>query len=203
MKKIGPLRRVMDRAAIKVLDTIGDVVEDHPDIAGEVKAAAFSAVIRPDVVGTLGRKVTKDQILRSVSSSGKSGALGATIDGMLGAAKALKLYRLGLIDQKTAVAHIANESGCGFLTATSGTLATTITTLAIGSTGPATLIAGMGASVGARYLWRAYFKDPLPDLDNNPIPLSEQEAEDLQELIDKIQNFKCMEDPQEEEDDSP
>lgn len=110
--------------------------------------------------------------------------IGGTIDGALGAAEALKLNRLGLIDQKTAASYAMNEAACGFFTATAGTLGTTMAKLVIGSLGPTALVIGMGASVGARYIYRSQFDNPLPNFEEEDESLNEEEEQDLEHMMD-------------------
>lgn len=139
-------------------------------------------------VGALGRRVTKDKIISAMTSSGKSGVVGGIIDGFLGSAEAVKLYKLEYIDEKTGAKHAANEAACGFFTATAGTLGTTVAALAIGSMGPTALVVGMGASVGARWFYRNNSSSILPDLDSE-IPLGEEEEKDLENLMNVMKQM--------------
>jgi len=139
-------------------------------------------------VGTLARRVTKDKILSAIASSGKSGAVGGVIDGFLGSAEAVKLYRLDYIDAQTAAKHAGNEAACGFFTATAGTLGSTVATLALGSMGPTALVIGMGASVGARWFYRKNSEPVLPDFEAE-LPLDEEDEKDLEVLMEAIKKM--------------
>lgn len=126
----------------------------------------------------LGRKVTKDNILATMTQAGKSGVMGGVLDGFLGAAEAMKHHRQGHINTKTATCHATNEAACGFFTATAGTLGTTVAALVVGSMGPTALVVGMGVSVGARYLYRSNTSKFLPDFEEE-MPLDDCETEEL------------------------
>jgi len=140
---------------------------------------------RKGLVGSLGRRVTKDHILGAIGRSGKSGAVGGIIDGVLGAAEALKLREMDLIDNKTAAKHALNEGACGLFTSTAGTLGTTVASLVLGAMGPTSLVVGMGASVGARWLYRRNIASPLPDFEEEPV-LDETTGQDLEHLLSVI-----------------
>ncbi|RAL22190.1 hypothetical protein DL240_10060 [Lujinxingia litoralis] len=93
---------------------------------------------------------------------GRAGVAGAVVDGALGGMNALQAVRQGRIDGKQAVIHAGSEAGCGFLTSSSGTAGTLAAYMITGSMGPAALVAGMGASMGARYLYRRVVGETLP-----------------------------------------
>jgi nucleotide-binding universal stress UspA family protein len=134
----------------------------------------------------MSRKIKKDELLESFSKSGKAGLVGATLDGFMGVAHALKLYRLGVIEEKDAWKHAGNEALCGFASSTAGTLGTTVAVLALGSMGPAALAVGMGATVGARYLYRSSFPSDLPDMEEIEKPLAQQDQAKLKDLMEKV-----------------
>lgn len=152
-----------------------------------MKKALLQALARGGV-GTMGRRITKDKILSAMTSSGKSGVIGGVIDGFLGSAEAVKLYKLEYIDAQTAARHAGNEAACGFFTATAGTLGTTVATLALGSMGPTALVVGMGASVGARWFYRKNTDTVLPDFTEDQ-PLGEEEEREFHNLMETIEKM--------------
>ncbi|MFB6352244.1 MAG: hypothetical protein ABEN55_23150 [Bradymonadaceae bacterium] len=101
---------------------------------------------------------------------GKAGAAGAIVDGAVGGVQASKYVRNGVIDKQQAAKHVGAEAGCGFVTSSSGTGGTLAVFMVTGSMGPAALAAGMGASMGSRYLYRQVVGETLP---------SEEELEEM------------------------
>lgn len=93
---------------------------------------------------------------------GKAGAAGAVVDGAVGGVKAAKYVQNGTIDTNQAAKHVGAEAGCGFVTSSSGTAGTLAVFMITGSMGPAALAAGMGASMGSRYLYRKVVGETLP-----------------------------------------
>ena len=94
---------------------------------------------------------------------GRAGVAGAVVDGSMGSFQALKAVREGRIDGKQAIIHTGAEAGCGFVTSSSGTAGTIVAYMITGSMGPAALAAGMGASVGSRYVYRQIVGETLPE----------------------------------------
>jgi hypothetical protein len=93
---------------------------------------------------------------------GRAGVAGAVVDGAMGGAQALRYLHAGKITGKQAVIHAGAEAGCGFITSSSGTAGTIAVYMLTGSMGPAALAAGMGASLGSRYLYRKVIGETLP-----------------------------------------
>lgn len=137
----------------------------------------------------LGRKIVKDDLLKSFAKSGKAGITGALVDGCLGAGKAIKLERAKVIDAKTVKLHTLNEATCGLVTSTAGTLGTSIATLILGSKGPASLVIGLGASVGARFIYRNNFPSILPEDEEIEVPVNEEDAQKMSELYQTMANM--------------
>ncbi len=94
---------------------------------------------------------------------GRAGVAGAVVDGSMGSFQAIKAVRDGRIDSKQAVIHTGAEAGCGFVTSSSGTAGTIAAYMLTGTMGPAALAAGMGASVGSRYIYRQLVGETLPE----------------------------------------
>jgi len=109
---------------------------------------------------------------------GRAGVAGAIVDGGLGTAHALKAMHKGKIDGKQAVKHIVGESGCGFVTSTAGTAGTLAAYMVTGAMGPVALIAGAGASMGSRYVYRRIVGDTLPDEKATQEPAKTQTEDD-------------------------
>jgi hypothetical protein len=111
---------------------------------------------------------------------GKAGAAGALVDGAVGGLQAAKYVRDGAIDTTQAAKHVAAESGCGFVTSSSGTAGTLAVFMLTGTMGPAALAAGMGASMGSRYLYRQVIGETLPS--------EEELAEEVRQQAEARQN---------------
>lgn len=94
---------------------------------------------------------------------GRAGVAGAVVDGGMGAVRALKGVRDGKIDGAGAARHIAAETGCGFITSSTGTAGTIAAYMLTGTMGPAALVAGMGASMGSRWAYRKVVGDTFPE----------------------------------------
>ncbi len=93
---------------------------------------------------------------------GRAGVAGAIVDGAVGGLNAFKFMREGKIDGTQAAKHVAAETGCGFVTSSSGTAGTIAVYMITGSMGPAAMAAGMGASIGSRWAYRKIVGDTLP-----------------------------------------
>jgi hypothetical protein len=98
---------------------------------------------------------------------GRAGAAGAMVDGAMGGVAAVKAMREGRLDGKGAAIHVGAEAGCGFVTSASGTAGTVAIYMVTGSMGPAALAAGMGASMGSRWLYRKVVGETLPEKGKN------------------------------------
>ncbi|MFU8805375.1 MAG: hypothetical protein ACNA8W_16300 [Bradymonadaceae bacterium] len=97
---------------------------------------------------------------------GRAGVAGAVVDGAMGGATALRHLHAGKITGKQAVIHTSAEAGCGFITSSSGTAGTIAIYMLTGTMGPAALAAGMGASLGSRYVYRKIVGETLPNEDD-------------------------------------
>lgn len=173
------INQAVDKGVVGAVNTVGRAFESHPDIPKALAQGMSSSAI-----GIAGRKITKDQILAAAGKCGKSGAVGAAIDGVLGASQAGKMYYSDLIDKDLVIKHVAHEAACGFISSTAGTCGTVTVVMITGSMGPAALLVGMGSSVGARYIYRSLVDGVLPDLED----LEEEEnEEDLEKILDKIE----------------
>ncbi len=93
---------------------------------------------------------------------GRAGVAGAIVDGASGAFHGWRAVRRGDIDERQAVIHAGAEAGCGFVTSTAGTAGTLAAYMITGTMGPIAIAAGMGASVGSRYIYRSVIGDTLP-----------------------------------------
>lgn len=114
---------------------------------------------------------------------GRAGVAGAVVDGSMGSFQAMKAMREGRIDGRQAIIHTGAEAGCGFVTSSSGTAGTIAVFMLTGSMGPAALAAGMGASVGSRYVYRQIVGETLPE-----------EGAEQEESDDDIDDDSLMED---------
>lgn len=115
---------------------------------------------------------------------GRAGVAGAIVDGGMGGVQAVNALRQGKIDGKQAAIHVGAETGCGFVTSASGTAGTLGIYMLTGSMGPVALAAGMGASMGSRWLYRKAVGDTLPGDDSN------EEAENLRNHDDSPVDFE-------------
>lgn len=94
---------------------------------------------------------------------GRAGVAGAIVDGAMGGVQALNAVRKGKIDGRQAVIHTGAEAGCGFVTSSAGTAGTLAAYMLTGAMGPVTIAAGMGASVGSRYVYRKIVGETMPE----------------------------------------
>lgn len=101
---------------------------------------------------------------------GRAGVAGAIVDGSMGGFQSLKAMQDGRIDGRQALVHTGAEAGCGFVTSSSGTAGTIVAYMLTGSMGPAALAAGMGASMGSRYVYRQIIGETLPEDEKESAP---------------------------------
>ena len=121
-----------------------------------------SLVVHAPMIQTARFVITSGPIKDLALICGRAGVAGAVVDGALGGMNAMRAMNQGRIDGKQAVIHAGSEAGCGFLTSSSGTAGTLAAYMITGTMGPAALVAGMGASLGARYLYRQVVGETLP-----------------------------------------
>ncbi len=114
---------------------------------------------------------------------GRAGVAGAIVDGSVGSFQAFKAVQDGRIDGKQAVIHTGAEAGCGFVTSSSGTAGTVVAYMLTGTMGPAALAAGMGASVGSRYVYRQIVGETLPEPKTNAASTESAKSDD--EAVDE------------------
>lgn len=93
---------------------------------------------------------------------GRAGMAGAVVDGASGAFHGLRAMRRGEVDGRQVAIHAGAEAGCGFVTSTAGTAGTLAAYMITGTMGPLAIAAGMGASVGSRYVYRMVVGETLP-----------------------------------------
>jgi hypothetical protein len=130
--------------------------------AGTIDYAVQSAEVRrsADVV----RAAASASFVKELAKiCGKAGAAGAAVDGAVGGIRAAQYVQEGAIDRQQALKHVGAEAGCGFVTSSSGTAGTLAVFMVTGSMGPVALAAGMGASMGSRYLYKEAVGETLPD----------------------------------------
>ena len=113
-----------------------------------------------EVCMALARGIPYKEFLRQV---GKGGSLGAALDGVLGTVQGAQAYRAGEIDEVTFAKHVANETSCGFVTASASSAGTLAVWMLTGTMGPAALAAGMGASIFVRHIYRSQSPNMLDD----------------------------------------
>ncbi len=118
---------------------------------------------------------------------GRAGVAGAVVDGALGGVQAAKLMRDGQIDGKQAAVHVGAEAGCGFVTSTAGTAGTLAAYMLLGSMGPTALVAGMGASLGSRYVYRRFVGETLPEADASKKNKREDDSDLMEDIGPKPQ----------------
>lgn len=130
--------------------------------AGTIDYAVQSAEVRR--ASNVVRAAASASFVKELAKiCGKAGAAGAAVDGAVGGIQASQYVRRGEIDTRQAVKHVGAEAGCGFVTSSSGTAGTLAVFMVTGSMGPAALAAGMGASMGSRYLYKQAVGETLPD----------------------------------------
>lgn len=115
---------------------------------------------------------------------GRAGVAGAVVDGGMGAVRALKGVRDGKLDGAGAAKHVAAETGCGFVTSSTGTAGTIAAYMLTGTMGPAALVAGMGASMGSRWAYRRLVGETFPEDGGGPDKNRDEEDHtgDLEEI---------------------
>lgn len=96
---------------------------------------------------------------------GRAGVAGAIVDGAVGGLNAANAVRKGKMDTKQAAIHTGAEAGCGFVTSSAGTAGTLAAYMVTGAMGPITIAAGMGASIGSRYVYRKIVGETMPSDD--------------------------------------
>lgn len=106
--------------------------------------------------------ITSGPVVEVAKICGRAGVAGAVVDGTLGTFQGLKAMREGRVDGKQVLIHTGAEAGCGFVTSSSGTAGTIVAYMVTGTMGPAALVAGMGASLGSRYIYRQFVGETLP-----------------------------------------
>lgn len=116
---------------------------------------------------------------------GRAGAAGAAVDGAIGGMRAAKHVREGTIDTRQAAKHVGAEAGCGFVTSSSGTAGTIAVFMITGSMGPFALAAGMGASMGSRYVYKQIVGETLPN---------EEDLEEMKHQTDRAASQQDMSD---------
>lgn len=108
-------------------------------------------------------RIASDSPVRELAQMcSRAGVAGAVVDGVTGGVAAVKAMRKGQIDGRQAVIHTTAEAGCGFVTSSAGTAGTLAAYMVTGTMGPLAIAAGMGASVGSRYVFRAVVGETLP-----------------------------------------
>ena len=164
-----------------VLKKAAESVSEGTTVDGARKAGSAR-----QVADTARAAVSASFVKELAKICGKAGAAGAVVDGAVGGLQAAKHMRDGTIDSEQAVKHVGAEAGCGFVTSSSGTAGTLAVFMITGSMGPAALAAGMGASMGSRYLYRQAVGETLP---------SEEELENIRRQAEQAeQTDQGMED---------
>lgn len=130
--------------------------------AGTIDYAVQSAEVRRSA--NVVRAAASASFVKELAKiCGKAGAAGAAVDGAVGGIRAAQYVQRGAIDKQQALKHVGAEAGCGFVTSSSGTAGTLAVFMVTGSMGPVALAAGMGASMGSRYLYKQTVGETLPD----------------------------------------
>ncbi len=125
------------------------------------RAVAHSPVVK--TAATAAKvTVTSGPVKQVAAICGRAGVASAVVDGSMGGFQAMKAMREGKIDGRQAAIHTGAEAGCGFVTGSTGTAGTIVAYMLTGTMGPAALIAGMGASIGSRYVYRQVVGETLP-----------------------------------------
>ncbi len=152
--------------------------------AGDTTRAVAQSPVARKAASAARIAVSSGPVKQVAYICGRAGVAGAVVDGSMGSFQAMKAMREGRIDGKQAVIHTGAEAGCGFVTSSSGTAGTIVAYMLTGSMGPAALAAGMGASVGSRYVYRKIVGETLPE---------EEEAAATTDEADDDADDDCME----------
>lgn len=171
------LNTTVEKTVIDGINFVGDCLDNRKS-SPPSSSSLVPLVIRgltSEGVKLAGREITKDQILKMIGSCTKSGVTGAAIDGALAAHHANKLYKIEKIDRDTFIEYVTKETSCGFVSSSSGSAATIITSLIVGGSGPASVLVGLGTAIGTRYAFRIVVDDALESrLKEEAQPLKEQ-----------------------------
>lgn len=114
---------------------------------------------------------------------GRAGMAGAVVDGAAGVFHGVMAYRRGDIQKEQIAIHAGAEAGCGFVTSSAGTAGTLAAYMITGTMGPLAIAAGMGASVGSRYIYRSIIGDTLPQRKGALNPEKKEEGGEVDEDI--------------------
>ena len=154
------------RQAGGTADTLRRAAESATRVAGNAAATVSESKAGRDLVEAAKASAAAGPVLEVAKICGRAGVAGAVVDGGVGAINAFKYMQAGKIDRNQAIKHVAAESGCGFVTSSSGTAGTIAVYMLTGSMGPAAMAVGMGASIGSRWAYRKIVGPTLPDDDD-------------------------------------
>lgn len=150
--------------------------------AGDATAAVVNSQAAQKTAVAVRTAVSAGPVRELAVICGRAGVAGAVVDGALGGVHAAKLMRDGKIDSKQAVMHVGAEAGCGFVTSTAGTAGTLAAYMLIGSMGPAALVAGMGASLGSRYVYRRVVGETLPETESAEKRNRDEDSDPMEDI---------------------
>ncbi|MEZ4460951.1 MAG: hypothetical protein R3E66_14745 [bacterium] len=158
------LRHILLNEALKKSESAVRTAKDMSTIQ-TVKAASSGGVIK-----------------ELATMCGRAGVSGAIVEGSMGAFNAAKALKDGRIDKQGAAKHVASEASCGFITSSAGLAGALAVIMVTGSNGPLTLAAGMGASMGSRWMYKKVVGETLPDDKNKPDAKDEQNPTEWEEI---------------------
>lgn len=153
------LRKATSESNVRSLRRGVSATREH---SGEAARAVAHSPVTRKVAATAKVAITSGPVVEVAKICGRAGVAGAVVDGTLGTFQGLKAMKDGRIDGRQVLIHTSAEAGCGFVTSTSGTAGTIVAYMVTGTMGPAALVAGMGASLGSRYIYRQIVGETLP-----------------------------------------
>ncbi|MGM0556987.1 MAG: hypothetical protein ACQEVA_11460 [Myxococcota bacterium] len=180
------IARELSRVSREVAKTAGRSASDAAHAArtaGHAANVATKSQSAQNLIEAARATAASGPVKEVAKICGRAGAAGAIVDGGVGAINAAKYLRAGRIDKVQAAKHVGAEAGCGFVTSSAGTAGTIAVYMVTGAMGPAAMAAGMGASIGSRWLYRKVVGETLPS-----------DEDDLKHEEDAVEESDVMED---------
>jgi hypothetical protein len=177
----------LSRVSREVAKTAGRTASDAANAtraAGHAASVAAHSKSGQTLIEAARATAASGPVKEVAKICGRAGAAGAIVDGGVGAINAAKYLRAGKIDKVQAAKHVGAEAGCGFVTSSAGTAGTIAVYMVTGAMGPAAMAAGMGASIGSRWLYRKVVGETLPKDDDDLE--HEEDAVEESEVIEDI-----------------
>lgn len=163
------LNKIIEKCVVDTVNSAYEFSKANPEVVAKTCTTLA-------VVGSAAKeKINWKEVSKKTA---KSGALGASLDGVLSISKIHPYYKEGKVDKVQYTHYVAQEIGGGFVSTSAGTLGTSIGAAVLGASGSAPMLIGLGSAIGARYLYRNVLRYKQWDIDLNDL---NEEPEDFQE----------------------